>query len=80
MSGYTIPVTPGNSDRNSWVECYFSLGLDYSEIRNFLLLEYMERLSVRQLMSLCSLCLCLCLCRRRPHSDIEEVIAVALVA
>jgi len=40
MSGYTIPVTPGNSDRNSLVECYFILGLDYSEIRNFLLLVH----------------------------------------
>ena len=26
------PVTPGNSDRNSLIECYFNLGLDYAEM------------------------------------------------
>lgn len=30
--------TSGNSDRNSLIECYFNLGLDYSEIPSFLLL------------------------------------------
>ena len=46
MPGY-IPVTPGNSDRNSLIECYFSLRLGYSEILNFLLLVHGIRLSVR---------------------------------
>ena len=30
--------TSGKSDRNSLIECYFNLGLDYSEIPSFLLL------------------------------------------
>ena len=47
MPGY-IPVTPGNSDRNSLIECYFNLGLDYSEIIDVLLLVHGIRLSVRQ--------------------------------
>ena len=71
MPGY-IPVTPGNSDRNSLIERYFSLGLDYSEILNFLLLVHGIRLSVRQLKRVL---FSKGLCRRRNHSDIEEVIA-----
>ena len=71
MPGY-IPVTPGNSDRNSLIECYFNLGLDYSEIINFLLLVHGIRLSVRQLKRVL---FSKGLCRRRNHSDIEEVIA-----
>ena len=71
MPGY-IPVTPGNSDRNSLIECYFNLGLDYSEIINFLLLVHGIRLSVRQLKRVL---FSKGLCRRKNHSDIEEVIA-----
>ena len=71
IPGY-IPVAPGNSDRNSLIECYFKLRLDYSEIINFLLLVHGIRLSIRQLKRvLFSKGLCL----RRNHSDIEEVIA-----
>ena len=71
MPGY-IPVTPGNSDRNSLIECYFNLGLDYSEIINFLLLVHGIRLSVRQLKRVL---FSKGSCRRKNHSDIEEVIA-----
>lgn len=71
MPGY-IPVTPGNSYHNSLIECYFSLGLDYSEILNFLLLVHGIQLSVRQLKRVL---FSKGLCRRRNHSDIEEVIA-----
>ena len=35
-----IPVTPGNSDRNSLIECYFNLVLDYAETLSFLLLVH----------------------------------------
>ena len=33
-------MTSGNSDPNSLIECYFNLGLDYSEIPSFLLLVH----------------------------------------
>ena len=71
MPGY-IPVTPGNSDCNSLIECYFNLGLDYSEIINFLLLVHGIPLSVHQLQRVL---FSKGLCRRKNHSDIEEVIA-----
>ena len=65
-----IPVTPGNSDRISLIECYFNLELDYSEIINFLLLVHGIRLSVRQLKRVL---FSKGLCRRRNHSNIEDV-------
>ena len=71
MPGY-IPVTPGNSDRNSLIDCYFNLGLDYSEIFNFLLLVHGIRLRVRQVKRVL---FSKGLCRRVNHNDIEEVIA-----
>ena len=67
-----IPVTSGSFDRDSLIECYFSLGLSYSEILSFLLLVHGIRISIRQLKRiLCSKGLR----RRRNHSELREIIA-----
>ena len=67
-----IPVTSGNSDRNSLIECYFNLGLDYSEILSFLLLVHGIQLSIRQLKRVL---FSKGLRRRRNHSQPQEIIA-----
>ena len=67
-----IPVTSGSFDCDSLIECYFSLGLSYSEIRSFLLLVHGIRISIRQLKRiLCSKGLR----RRRNRSELREIIA-----
>ena len=67
-----IPVTSGNSDRNSLIECYFNLGLDHSEILSFLLLVHGIQLSIRQLKRVL---FSKGFRRRRIHSHPQEIIA-----
>ena len=67
-----IPVTSGNSDRNSLIECYFNLGLDYSEILSFVLLVHGIQLSIRRLKRVL---FSKGLRRRRNHSQPQEIIA-----
>ena len=67
-----IPVTSGSFDRDSLIECYFSLGLSYSEILSFLLLFHGIRISIRQLKRIL---FSKGLRRRRNHSELREIIA-----
>ena len=67
-----IPVSSENSDRNYLIECYFKLGLDYSEILSFLLLSHGIRLSLRQLKRVL---FSRGLRRRKNYSEAQEIIA-----
>ena len=67
-----IPVSSENSDRNYLIECYFKLGLDYSEILSFLLLSHGIRLSLRQLKRVL---FSRGLRRRKNCSEAQEIIA-----
>ena len=62
-----FPVTSGNSDRNSLIECYFNTSnLEYEEIAHFLLLVHGIQLSIRHLKRVL---FSKRLCRRRNHSQ-----------
>ena len=62
-----FPVTSGNSDRNSLIECYFNTSnLEYYEILRLLLLVDGIRLSICQLKRVL---FSKGLCRRRNHSQ-----------